>query len=191
MKPEDVLAYYKSQYNFRKQTGMSNSTLGNWLMKGYIPEDAQYRLERITKGELKVMPDEAMHKDELQVKWPYIVQEYEKIYFNYINLGNYIVYRMVIFKTLLPRKGLFVAIESKGAFFFDIRKPLHKDYVAEKLCLAQSDSGSVADFLNVQLKKDRPQQGKYIHNAIMNIESFGKIGEIPIQPWTPEILDKD
>jgi hypothetical protein len=34
-------------------TKMSVSTLGNWLKWGYVPEDAQYRLERITKGELK------------------------------------------------------------------------------------------------------------------------------------------
>ncbi len=53
MTPVDVKAYYKSQYNFRAQTGMSTSTLGNWLRWGYVPEDAQYKLERITKGELK------------------------------------------------------------------------------------------------------------------------------------------
>jgi hypothetical protein len=53
MKPEDVKNYYGSQYNFRKQTGMSTSTLGNWLKWGYVPEDAQYKLERLTKGKLK------------------------------------------------------------------------------------------------------------------------------------------
>lgn len=34
-------------------TKMSSSTLGNWLRWGYVPEDAQYKLERLTKGELK------------------------------------------------------------------------------------------------------------------------------------------
>jgi hypothetical protein len=53
VKPEDVKAYYKSQYRFGKETGMSTSTLGNWLKWGYVPEDAQYKLERLTKGKLK------------------------------------------------------------------------------------------------------------------------------------------
>lgn len=53
LKPDDVKRYYGSQYNFRKLTGMSTATLGNWLKWGYVPEDAQYKLERLTKGELK------------------------------------------------------------------------------------------------------------------------------------------
>jgi hypothetical protein len=53
LKPEDVKKYYRSQYNFRKETGMSTSTLGNWLKWGYVPEDSQYKLERLTGGRLK------------------------------------------------------------------------------------------------------------------------------------------
>lgn len=53
VKPEDVKEYYKSQYNFRKLTGMSTATLANWLKWGRVPEAAQYKLERLTNGELK------------------------------------------------------------------------------------------------------------------------------------------
>lgn len=53
MTPQHVKDYYGSQYRFRKETGMSTSTLGNWLKWGYVPEDAQYRLERLTDGRLK------------------------------------------------------------------------------------------------------------------------------------------
>lgn len=53
MKPEDVKKYYGSQYMFRKITGMSVSTLGNWLKWGFVPEASQYKLERLTKGNLK------------------------------------------------------------------------------------------------------------------------------------------
>jgi hypothetical protein len=53
MTPEDVKTYYRSQYNFRKVTGMSGNTLGNWLKWGRVPEDAQYKIERITGGKLK------------------------------------------------------------------------------------------------------------------------------------------
>lgn len=53
MTPEDVKKYYKSTYNFRKITGMSNSSLINWLKWGFVPEHSQYKLERLTKGALK------------------------------------------------------------------------------------------------------------------------------------------
>ena len=53
MTPQDVLKKYGSQYKFNKETGMSHSSLGLWLKLGYVPENSQYKLERITKGELK------------------------------------------------------------------------------------------------------------------------------------------
>jgi hypothetical protein len=53
VKPEDVKKYYGNQYKFSKSTGMSSSTLGNWLKWGFVPEAAQYKLERITEGKLK------------------------------------------------------------------------------------------------------------------------------------------
>lgn len=53
MTPEDVKAFYGSNYNFRKKTNMSASTLANWLKWGRVPEDAQYKLERLTDGKLK------------------------------------------------------------------------------------------------------------------------------------------
>ena len=53
MTPDDVLKKYGSQYNFQKETGMSHRSLGRWLSWGYVPESSQYKLERITDGELK------------------------------------------------------------------------------------------------------------------------------------------
>lgn len=53
MTPNDVLKKYGSQYQFHKETGMSHSSLGLWLKLGYVPEASQYKLERLTKGELK------------------------------------------------------------------------------------------------------------------------------------------
>lgn len=53
MKPEEVKKFYGTKYRFHKLTGMSANTLGNWLKWGFIPEAAQYKLERITNGELK------------------------------------------------------------------------------------------------------------------------------------------
>ncbi len=53
MKPQEVKQYYGSGYKFWKITKMAQATLGNWIRWGYVPEAAQYKLERLTKGELK------------------------------------------------------------------------------------------------------------------------------------------
>jgi len=53
MRPEDIKRYYGSNYKFNKSTKMSASTLGNWLKWGYVPLNAQYRIEALTKGKLK------------------------------------------------------------------------------------------------------------------------------------------
>lgn len=53
MKPIDVRKFYGSLYKFHKETGMSRSSLGNWIKWGFVPEASQYKLERLTKGGLK------------------------------------------------------------------------------------------------------------------------------------------
>jgi len=53
MKPKEVKKYYKTLYNFREQTGMSASSLANWLKWGFVPEGSQLKIERLTKGKLK------------------------------------------------------------------------------------------------------------------------------------------
>jgi len=53
MTPEDVRTYYGNSYQFMKKTGMSDATFRNWMKWGFVPEESQYKLERLTKGELK------------------------------------------------------------------------------------------------------------------------------------------
>ncbi len=53
MTPDEVLKKYGSQYKFHQQTGMSHRSLGNWIKWGYVPESSQYKIERLTNGELK------------------------------------------------------------------------------------------------------------------------------------------
>jgi|HubBroStandDraft_2_1064218.scaffolds.fasta_scaffold254810_2 hypothetical protein len=53
MTPQEVLTYYGSQYKFQKETRMSHTSLGNWMKWGFVPENSQYKLERLTKGQLK------------------------------------------------------------------------------------------------------------------------------------------
>lgn len=50
---EDVMRYYRSTYNFKKETGGSTSRFANWRKLGYIPIKVQIKLEKITKGALK------------------------------------------------------------------------------------------------------------------------------------------
>jgi DNA-binding transcriptional regulator Cro len=57
MTPQDVWDYFGNSYQFMKQTGMSDSALRHWMAKGSIPEESQYKIERLTKddprGQLK------------------------------------------------------------------------------------------------------------------------------------------
>jgi hypothetical protein len=53
MKPEEVLKHYKSIHYFRKYTGMSASSLWNWLAWGRIPIKSQLKLQQLSKGALK------------------------------------------------------------------------------------------------------------------------------------------
>ncbi len=53
MTADDVKKYYGNSYKFMKRTGMSDATFRNWMRWGYVPENSQYKLERLTNGELK------------------------------------------------------------------------------------------------------------------------------------------
>ncbi len=54
MTPKQVKIFFNnSTYRFWKDTGMSPSSLRNWMIWGYVPEASQYKLERLTKGKLK------------------------------------------------------------------------------------------------------------------------------------------
>lgn len=50
MNPRELIDHYRTKYRFHKETGMAANSLGNWLEWGYVPELAQYKIERITKG---------------------------------------------------------------------------------------------------------------------------------------------
>ena len=50
MFPIQVLKYYKSFYFFNKQTGMSGSSLFNWVKWGYVPYESQIRIQKFTDG---------------------------------------------------------------------------------------------------------------------------------------------
>ena len=53
MTPNDVKAHYRTGYNFKKVTGMSDNNLTNWFKYGYIPFKSQKKLEEMTGGALK------------------------------------------------------------------------------------------------------------------------------------------
>lgn len=59
MKPSEVKAHFGTLYRFNKETGMSCSSLRNWLHWGYIPIESQFFLEDYTKGKLKASWEDA------------------------------------------------------------------------------------------------------------------------------------
>lgn len=66
MKPEEVKAHFRTGYNFRKETGMSDNTLHNWMKWGYVPYVSQKWVEKVTNGKLIAEWDEK----ELEARYP-------------------------------------------------------------------------------------------------------------------------
>lgn len=50
---DDLISYYVNSYQFKKKTGMCDVSFRYWKKKGYIPESAQLKIERLTEGALK------------------------------------------------------------------------------------------------------------------------------------------
>lgn len=71
MTPSEVKKYFKSGYNFRKLTGMSDNTMHNWIKLGYVPFVSQKHIEKITNGALVA----TWNDKELEAKFP---REYPK-----------------------------------------------------------------------------------------------------------------
>lgn len=60
---EEVLAYFKTNYQISKLLQMSAHTPSNWRKIGYIPADSQVRIEIYTKGALKLNINDLKPKD--------------------------------------------------------------------------------------------------------------------------------
>lgn len=63
MTPKEVKKYYRTLYGFNKQTGMSCSSLHNWLKWGYVPLVSQVKLEKMTNGALTAHWDKSNFTD--------------------------------------------------------------------------------------------------------------------------------
>lgn len=50
---DDVKKYFGTSYRFNKITGMGHDNYRNWMKRGYIPFQTQFRLELLSNGELK------------------------------------------------------------------------------------------------------------------------------------------
>jgi hypothetical protein len=53
MTPQEVWDYFGNSYQFKKKTGISDASLRNWMSWGFIPENSQYKIERLTKNNPK------------------------------------------------------------------------------------------------------------------------------------------
>ena len=58
MTPDEVKEHFKTGYNFRKSTGMSDNTLANLLKWGYVPFKSQRKIQKLTDGILIAVLDE-------------------------------------------------------------------------------------------------------------------------------------
>lgn len=50
---DEVKKYFNTGYNLNKVTGMSNTSLSNWVKMGWVPILSQIKIEERTNGQLK------------------------------------------------------------------------------------------------------------------------------------------
>lgn len=133
---------------------------------------------------------------ELKVKWPKVL-DYNNLdqppLIAWIDLGNGTMFRIFAFfshgGTKRPRPGLVVAIERVGSFFFALHRALTHVYVSEKLNVPEGDARALADWINVQLGHEFPQQGEYNKDYIEEVELYYYAGEMALMPLVPEIIE--
>jgi hypothetical protein len=131
----------------------------------------------------------------VKVKWGQVL-DYNNLdqppLIEWINLGNGTMFRLFAFFShgglKRPRRGLVVALDRKGCFFFSLENKLSWGYVSEKLNLSESDGRIMADWLNVQLGFNVKQQGRYKDEHIKENEPYRLIGETYQTPLAPEII---
>lgn len=132
---------------------------------------------------------------EVKVKWPKVL-DYNDIdqppLIEWIDLGNGTMFRIFAFfsrgGTKRPRPGLVVALERVGSFFFKLGGNISYQYVSEKLNVPEPDARALADWLNIQLDQDVPQQGEYNEKYINEVELYFYSGEVGMMPLVPEII---
>lgn len=127
--------------------------------------------------------------NDIKVKWPKVIIPDGSPFLEWVDLGNYTMYRIAAFFANRPKRGLFVGIERVGAFFFRLpEKPFHWNYIEEKLNVAPSDAKALTDFINAQLFDEYPQAGEYSLNVLDAVRPFANIGEAVSMPVTPNII---
>jgi len=63
---DEVKNYYRTSYNFKKQTGMAHTNFYLWSKRGYVSIPAQLKIEKFTNGELKASLLDCPHKESFQ-----------------------------------------------------------------------------------------------------------------------------
>jgi hypothetical protein len=131
----------------------------------------------------------------VKVKWEKVLH-YEdldqKPLIDWIDLGNATQFRIFAFFShggfRRPREGLMIGIERIGSYFFRLDNKIYTDYVCEKLNLTLADAANIADWLNVQIGYEVPQQGKYTKEYIESVKPYWIAGERSLMPLRPEII---
>lgn len=50
---DEVLKYYENAYRMQMITNIARTNVNHWRKIGYIPITAQFRIEKLTNGQLK------------------------------------------------------------------------------------------------------------------------------------------
>lgn len=115
---------------------------------------------------------------DVKVKWDHIVNQYPNSIpvCNWIDLGNGTMFLISAFNTYksigMARDGIMIAIDRVGSFLFPQDSELKFGYVSEKLFIPESDARAMADWLNVQIKQYKKQQGIYSRTYLDYTEEY-------------------
>jgi hypothetical protein len=53
MKLDEAVNYFGNMYRLSKECGFSLATPYSWRLRGHIPFESQYKIEKVSKGALK------------------------------------------------------------------------------------------------------------------------------------------
>ena len=130
--------------------------------------------------------------DKINIEWPKRIFGVQN-FIGWIDLCNGTMYRLTAFKSDVPKQSLFIAIESRGNYYFADNGALkHPNYVSEKLSIPDADAAPLADWINSQLAGEYEDKPHYFgsYELLQNlVEYHGNIDEVVTPVLIPRILN--
>ncbi len=57
MTPEQAILHFRTQRTLAEKLGLTQPAVANWIKRGRIPDLAQLKIQKLTRGKLKADPE--------------------------------------------------------------------------------------------------------------------------------------